>query len=63
MQTPETYDITIIVAPSGQDDIHLEVKLRDIPRESIMAPDYDKGMQAVVKTFEDMVLDGDTCCG
>ncbi len=57
MQIPETYDITITVAASGNPEVYMTFEMKDIPRAAIMAPDYDKGTQAVVKSFESMVMD------
>jgi hypothetical protein len=59
---PEKYDVTVIITPSGDprlDDpeAELAVKLKDISRSSIMAPDYGVPLiRNMVKHFEASVF-------
>jgi hypothetical protein len=53
---PESYHVTIIVHPTGNDSVSLLVNMPDIKRSDILADDYPaKGIQAVVKQLELMV--------
>jgi hypothetical protein len=55
MNVPTHYDVSLVVSPTGNSDVSLEVKMPGIARALIMAADYGVPVvRMAVEQFENM---------